>query len=80
MAKNDAEVVRYAGLLRGTESAVQAVSYGVDSITVIGEVGSVYINFGLWAIAVIPAWFVVKEIGVTLGKAKDIKAEEHLSE
>lgn len=28
LAENDEEVIRYAGLLRGTESAVQAVSVG----------------------------------------------------
>jgi hypothetical protein len=34
------------------------------------SVGSVYLNFGLWAVALIPAWIVVKEIGVTLGDRK----------
>lgn len=38
-----------------------------------GEVGTVYLNFGLWAISVVPAWFVVKEIGVSLGKSRDEK-------
>ncbi|KAK5125905.1 hypothetical protein LTR08_005027 [Meristemomyces frigidus] len=73
LAKNEAEVVRYAGLLRGTESAVQAVSYGLDSLPIMGEVGSVYLNFGLWAIAILPAWFVVKKIGVSIGKDRDEK-------
>lgn len=31
-----------------------------------GSIGSVYLNFGLWAIAIVPAWFVIKEIGVTI--------------
>lgn len=26
-------------------------------------VGSVYLNFGLWAIAIFPAWLIVKEVG-----------------
>lgn len=30
-----------------------------------GQVGNVYLNFGLWGIALIPAWYVVREIGVT---------------
>lgn len=68
LAKNDAEIVRYAGLLRGTESAAQAVSYGLTSVTIMGEVGAVYLNFGLWAVAIIPAWFVIKDIGVSKGK------------
>lgn len=31
-----------------------------------GSIGSVYLNFGLWAIAIVPAWIVIKEIGVTI--------------
>ncbi|KAK5705124.1 hypothetical protein LTR97_002239 [Elasticomyces elasticus] len=73
LAKNDAEIVRMAGLLRGTESAAQAVSYGLCSIKVMGEVGTIYLNFGLWAVSIIPAWFVVKEIGVTIGRVRDVK-------
>jgi uncharacterized protein (DUF4213/DUF364 family) len=30
------------------------------------SVGNVYLNFGLWAISLAPAWVVIKEIGVTL--------------
>ncbi|KAL3419956.1 major facilitator superfamily transporter [Phlyctema vagabunda] len=70
IASTQAEVVRIAGLLRGVESAVQAVSYGLNSIAIIGEVGGVYINFGLWGLALIPGWFVIKEIGVSLGDKK----------
>lgn len=33
-------------------------------------VGGTYINFGLWAVSLLPAWLVVKEIGVTLGDTK----------
>lgn len=32
--------------------------------------GNVYLNFVLWGISLLPAWLVVKEIGVTLGDAK----------
>lgn len=38
-----------------------------------GEVGTVYLNFGLWALSIVPAWYVVKEIGVTIGRVKDVK-------
>ncbi|OQO12397.1 hypothetical protein B0A48_03039 [Cryoendolithus antarcticus] len=64
LAESDEEVVRYAGLLRGTESAVQAVSYGLCSIPVMGQVGCIYLNFGLWAIAIVPAWLVIKDFGI----------------
>lgn len=71
LAKNDAEVIRYAGLLRGTESASQAVSYGLVSVKTMGEFGCVYMNFAMWAISIIPAWFVIRKIGVSIGKAID---------
>lgn len=63
LAQNEAEVVRYAAILRGTESAWQAVSYGLESVAIIGRVGGIYINFGLWAVAVVPAWLVVRHFG-----------------
>lgn len=80
LAKNEAEIIRYAGLLRGTESAAQAVSYGLTSVSVMGQAGAVYLNFGLWAISIIPAWFVVKEIGLCIGKAIDKKPGENTRE
>lgn len=63
MAKDQGEVIRYAALLRGTESAWQAVSYGLTSLTVFAQVGGIYMNFILWAIAILPAWLVVRHIG-----------------
>ncbi|KAH6676224.1 major facilitator superfamily domain-containing protein, partial [Halenospora varia] len=70
LAGTDEEVIRIASLLRGTESAVQAVSYGLNSIPIIADVGGVYLNFGLWALALVPGWLVVKQIGVNLGDKK----------
>jgi hypothetical protein len=78
IAKNDAEIIRYAGLLRGTESASQAVSYGLTSIKVMGQVGCVYMNFAMWALAVVPAWFVIREIGVSTGKIIDKRPEDEV--
>lgn len=28
-----------------------------------GSVGAVYINFGLWAVAIVPAWLLVRQFG-----------------
>ncbi|KAA8641466.1 DUF895 domain membrane protein [Aspergillus tanneri] len=61
IAKDEEEVVRLSGLLRGTESAVQAVSYGLSSVAVMASVGNIYLNFGLWAVSILPAWVVVRE-------------------
>ncbi len=67
IARDEAEVIRYAALLRGTESAWQAVSYGLTSLTVFAEVGGVYMNFGLWGVAILPAWLVLREFGAFKG-------------
>ena len=60
------DVVRIASLLRGTESAAQAVSYGLQSIQSFGTIGGSSLNFGLWGFSLIPAWLIVRKIGVTL--------------
>ncbi|KIP03687.1 hypothetical protein PHLGIDRAFT_121349 [Phlebiopsis gigantea 11061_1 CR5-6] len=60
------DIVRIASLLRGTESASQAVSYGVQSVESFGTVGGSALNFGLWGVSLLPAWLVIREIGVTL--------------
>lgn len=68
MAEDEGQVIRYAGLLRGTESAWQAVSYGLCSVTVFAQVGAIYINFGLLLAAIVPAWFVLRHFGNKEGK------------
>lgn len=42
----------------------------MNSIPIFADVGGVYLNFGLWGLALVPGWLVVKEIGVTLGDRK----------
>lgn len=39
---------------------------------IFADVGGVYLNFGLWALALVPGWLVIRGIGVTLG---DLKVE-----
>ncbi|KAL7812904.1 MFS general substrate transporter [Trichoderma aethiopicum] len=63
IAKDQGQVIRYAALLRGTESAWQAVSYGLTSLTVFAQVGGIYMNFALWALAIAPAWLVLRRFG-----------------
>lgn len=86
LADDQEEVIRIAGLLRGTESAAQCVSvscslgpfslhlnqliltfdlqYGLSSIAVMAAVGSVYLNFALWAVAIPSAWYIISQIGL----------------
>ncbi|KAJ5273221.1 hypothetical protein N7478_008346 [Penicillium angulare] len=70
LADNDDEIVRIAGLLRGVESAAQAVSYGLSSVTIMAAIGNIYLNMSLWAVAILPAWFIVREVGTVFGDKK----------
>ncbi|KAL1957862.1 hypothetical protein VTO42DRAFT_5427 [Malbranchea cinnamomea] len=77
IAETQEEVVRIAGLLRGTESAAQAVSYGLGSVPIMTSPGNIYLNFGLWGLALLPAWLVVRQIGVG---SRDTKIERETRE
>lgn len=44
------------------------------------SVGSIYLNFGLWAIALFPAWLVIKQIGVSLGDKKVERETQRVQE
>ncbi|KAI1370441.1 MFS general substrate transporter [Hypoxylon crocopeplum] len=68
ISTNPQETIRLAALLRGTESAWQAVSYGLNAVPIIASVGGPYINFGLWGISILPAWLVIKNFGVNSDK------------
>jgi hypothetical protein len=39
-------------------------------VPIFADVGGVYLNFGLWALALVPGWLVIRGIGVTLGDRK----------
>ena len=64
LAETETEVIHFASLLRGTESAWQAVSYGLTSLDLFGKYAGVYLNFGLYVIALAPAWLVIRNFGV----------------
>ncbi|WOO81648.1 UNC93-like protein [Vanrija pseudolonga] len=67
---------RAAGLLRAVESASQAVAYGTSSVRSFALLGSSSLNFGLWGISIIPAWLVVRRIGVDYFGAEDADDNE----
>lgn len=73
LSRSTQETIRLAALLRATESAWQAISYGLGSIPVFASVGGTYFNFMLWGVSILPAWFVVRRVGSGLGgKASEI--------
>ncbi|GAA5875205.1 hypothetical protein JCM8547_005550 [Rhodosporidiobolus lusitaniae] len=64
LVSSPADIVRIGGLLRATESAAQAVSYGLNSLKTFQAIGASALNFALWGVALLPAWLVVRKIGV----------------
>lgn len=63
LARTAADVPRLTSILRAMESAGQCVASGISSTTtpLITQVG---ISFGLWGLAVIPGYLVVRQIGI----------------
>lgn len=80
-ATNDdaGEITRLASVVRGVESAGQALSYGINATSWrLDAVSS--LNFGFWVLAVVPAWFVVKQVGVLEDGTKIHKPLAHKGE
>ncbi|KAK4055599.1 hypothetical protein OIV83_000145 [Microbotryomycetes sp. JL201] len=79
IVEQPADIIRIGGLLRATESGAQAVSYGLNAVKTFSTVGSSALNFGLWGIAILPAWLVVSQIGIKYhGRAERELAEAKL--
>ncbi|KAE8211541.1 hypothetical protein CF327_g4722 [Tilletia walkeri] len=58
------ELIRLTSIVRGVESAGQAVSYGINS-TGFRLDAVAGINMGLWGICLLPAWIIVRQVGIT---------------
>ncbi|TBU33636.1 major facilitator superfamily domain-containing protein [Dichomitus squalens] len=74
LVEHPRDIIRIAALLRGTESAAQAVSYGINSTALALNAASA-INFGLWGLALVPGWLVVRTIGIGKPSSDDLTAE-----
>ncbi|SNX87572.1 related to DUF895 domain membrane protein [Melanopsichium pennsylvanicum] len=63
ISDDPSELIRLASILRGVESAGQCVSYGINSTSWrLDAVAS--LNMAQWAVSIMPAWFVIRKIGV----------------
>ncbi|GAA5831363.1 hypothetical protein JCM5353_007141 [Sporobolomyces roseus] len=69
-ARQPTELIQLSSLLRGLESAGSACAFGVSASKSLPHTVPLGINFGLWGIALITAWFTVREVGITLGTAE----------
>ncbi|EOO00311.1 putative duf895 domain membrane protein [Phaeoacremonium minimum UCRPA7] len=65
MARDPAEIVRLTSTVRAVEAAGGAVASGISS-TKAPLIAALGVNFGLWGLAVVPTYFVVRTIGLNL--------------
>lgn len=67
--KNGGDIVRLSALIRGIESAGQAISYGINSIDQANFAlsGAVAVNLSFFAACIIPSAFVVWKVGIVNG-------------
>ena len=79
ISEDPAEIIRLASIVRGVESAGQCVSYGVNSTS--WRLDAVAgINVGQWAVSILPAWLVVRKIGVLKDGTKIHEARTYAGE
>lgn len=63
LSDDPASIIRLAAIVRGVESAGQCVSYGVNSTSFrLDAVAG--LNAAQWAISILPAWLVIRTIGI----------------
>ncbi|KAJ3546948.1 hypothetical protein NM208_g1748 [Fusarium decemcellulare] len=75
--KNGADLIRLSAVIRGIESAGQAISYGINSIDSFALSGAVAVNLSFFAACIIPSSFVIFKIGIINGaKVHDIVQDE----
>ncbi|WYZ35841.1 hypothetical protein EsH8_X_000488 [Colletotrichum jinshuiense] len=63
MSRHPSDIVRYTSAARALESAGQCISSGISS-TSAPLTAALGINFALWGIAIVPAYFVVRQVGL----------------
>ncbi|KAM6536548.1 hypothetical protein FALCPG4_002545 [Fusarium falciforme] len=67
-------------IIRGIESAGQAISYGINSISSFPLSGAVAVNMSFFAACIIPAAFVIFKVGIIDGvKVHNIVQDENLN-
>lgn len=49
---------------------ISSFQYGLSSVSIMASVGNIYLNFGLWGIAILPAWLIIREVGHKFGDKK----------
>ncbi|KAH6677129.1 major facilitator superfamily domain-containing protein [Halenospora varia] len=63
LARDAREIVRFTSVARAAEAAGQCISSGISS-TSAPLTAALGVNFALWGIALLPAYFVVRQVGI----------------
>ncbi|ORY89285.1 MFS general substrate transporter [Leucosporidium creatinivorum] len=66
LARHPHELVRLSSFLRGLESAGSACAFGVSSRKTLSKLVPLSLNFALWGISTVTAWFTVRQLGVNI--------------
>lgn len=59
---------------------IPSFQYGLSSVSIVASVGNIYLNFGLWGIAIFHAWLIIKEVGHKFGDKKVVRETRALRE
>lgn len=51
------------------------MSYGLTAMPLFAEVGAIYINFGLWAVSIYPAWCVIRHFGASFQNTQQVRGD-----
>lgn len=79
--RDGGDIVRLSAVVRGVESAGQAISYGINSINSFKLSGAVAVNLSFFAACIIPSAFVIYRVGIHDGiKVHDIQQDEILGQ
>lgn len=65
--RDGADLVRLSAVIRGIESAGQAISYGINSIDTFALSGAVAVNLSFFAACIIPSAVVIYKVGIIDG-------------
>lgn len=75
--RDGADLIRLSAVIRGIESAGQAISYGINSIDTFALSGAVAVNLSFFAACIIPSAFVIYRVGIIDGvKVHEIMQDE----
>ncbi|KAJ5098879.1 hypothetical protein N7532_005880 [Penicillium argentinense] len=79
--RDGGDIVRLSAVVRGVESAGQAISYGINSIDTFKLSGAVAVNLSFFAVCIVPSAFVIFRIGIIDGvKVHNIQQDEALQD